>query len=88
MFYIHFPYKQGLDVAIVHHSTAIATRLLSVVKHFNSWCPSWQNRRASGRIQIFDNARSLIPGPGDSEETFSVFESSCHLLLTSLITQR
>jgi len=30
-----------------------------------------------------------VPRPGDSEVTFSVFESSCHLLLTtSLTTQR
>jgi len=29
-----------------------------------------------------------VPRPGDSEVTFSVFESRCHLLETSLTTQR
>jgi len=39
-------------------------------------------------IKVLAHYHVKVPQPGNSERTFSVFESSCHLLFTSLTTQR
>jgi len=36
----------------------------------------------SHKLQVLAHLFVKIPRPGDNEGTFSVFKSSCHLLLT------